>query len=104
METANILTRIRFAMRDGGDLAYLYSHETLKELYPENDDSSPDQIFIDTNTTLKIGDKKYKVFDIRTLFRNQLVRMGNAPDYDSYGLDLPSDFNFEITYFLEKIS
>ena len=103
MEAESIKTRISIGKQEQGDIAYIYDFNLLKILNVKSDDFFTNSMILDIGTEIEIGEKRYKINEIRTVFYDKTYDMSNPPGINIYGIGQPLNFNFEIMYFVDDI-
>lgn len=103
MESEGIKARISIGKHEQGDIAFIYDFNLLKELNVAPDDFFTNYHFLSIGAEFELGDRKYKVTEIRPFFYEKTVDMSNPPGFNMYGIGELLDYNFEIALFVEEI-
>ena len=104
MEQESIKIRITIGKNTQADIKVIYDFNSLKKLQVKNDTYFKDDFVVDVNTQIEIEGIKYKVIEIRTMFKKATIHNSKPAGISSTGeWGNPDDFNFEIMYFVEEI-
>jgi hypothetical protein len=103
MESEGIKARISIGKHEQGDIAFIYDFNLLKKLNVAPDDFFTNYHFLSIGAKFELGEKKYKVTEIKPLFYEKTFDMSNPPGFNMYGIGEQLDYNFEIALFVEEI-
>ena len=99
-------TRVVVGRHKQADVKVIYDFNGLKKLKVKHDDYFKEHkyTFLKVGTEIEIDERRYKITQIDTLYYAETIDMSNPAGMSATGeVGKPTDFNFEISYWVEEI-